>query len=175
MRCAGIRIPISVSNRQEYDLARLAETHAVRAAAMYDVQDLYLAFHFQDIAPLVSYVDPQACAKQRLEKRLGRAAREDRSGRPSRALVPHPPLVRLRRAGGKWGLAPWRSWFGSGRNAAATVPVPLFRLERRRPSRKRGQAPSPQAVVLGQPLSRRRSQSPFPRLPTLRSSTRNPE
>ena len=54
------------------------------------------------------------------------------------AGLPNPP----KRGGG---LAPWRKLFGSGRNVAATVPVPLFPPTSR--SRKRGQAPSPQAVL----------------------------
>ena len=41
-----------------YDLQKLAETHSVRAAAMYDATNLYLAFHFKDRTPMVNHIDP---------------------------------------------------------------------------------------------------------------------
>ena len=42
-----------------YDLARLEKSHSVRAAAMYDSQNLYLAFHFKDATPMINHIDPQ--------------------------------------------------------------------------------------------------------------------
>lgn len=42
-----------------YDLARLRNTHSVRAAAMYDARYLYLCFHFNDRTPLVNHIDPR--------------------------------------------------------------------------------------------------------------------
>jgi len=41
-----------------YDLAKLKKTHSVVAAAMYDADYLYLAFHFKDQTPLVNHIDP---------------------------------------------------------------------------------------------------------------------
>ncbi|PIX46153.1 MAG: hypothetical protein COZ56_00135, partial [Armatimonadetes bacterium CG_4_8_14_3_um_filter_58_9] len=41
-----------------YDLAALRDTNAVRTAAMYDRQWLYLSFRFKDATPMLNQVDP---------------------------------------------------------------------------------------------------------------------